>query len=189
MFFFCLFLPCSWLAASDSLSLLVQTYIPTCLLVCVCMYMFVLSLFAFLSIPLVYLCVCVYVHTWVRVSVFVFSFFVCCSEETPCSWLPHSLFLLDLGDFSCPTTCCLFFFCLFFWAVNPTAGCLTPCFSSIQEPWFVQQPVLGPATRRFCRTFIACGRVRVSRGWVLRYSAWVKVLIFYHHLTCIWLCF
>ncbi len=43
--------PDSCLPNSDSLSLLIRWYIPTCILVCVCMYIFVLFLFVFLSIP------------------------------------------------------------------------------------------------------------------------------------------
>jgi hypothetical protein len=49
--FFFLSIPDSWLANSDSLSLLIQSYIPTCILVWVCMYIFVLFLFVFLSCP------------------------------------------------------------------------------------------------------------------------------------------
>jgi hypothetical protein len=89
---FCLYaflsVPDSWLPDSDSLSLLIQSFIPTSVLVCLCMYLFVLFLF---------------------------------------------------------------------WWVYPTSGCLT----------------------------LVC----VSRDWVLRYCGWVKVLIFYHYLTCICLCF
>jgi hypothetical protein len=44
------------------------------------------------------------------------------------------------------------------------AGCLTLCLSSIQAAFFGQQPVVGPATRRFGRAFIASVSVRVSRG-------------------------
>jgi hypothetical protein len=51
----CLFvflsIPDSWLANSDSFSLLIQSYIPTCMFVWVCMYIYVLFLFVFLSIP------------------------------------------------------------------------------------------------------------------------------------------
>ncbi len=79
------------------------------------------------------------------------------------------------------------FFSLFSW-VYLTDGCLTLCFSSIQEAWFVQEPVDGPATEHFCRAFITSVSVRVSRGWVLRCCGWVTVFIFYHYLTCIWLC-
>ncbi len=56
-----------------------------------------------------------------------------------------------------------FFVCVFFW-LYLTAGCLTLWFSSIQVDWIVQQPVVGPATRRFCRAFIASVSVCVSRG-------------------------
>jgi hypothetical protein len=35
---------------------------------------------------------------------------------------------------------------------------------TIQESLFVQQPVVGPATRRFCWAFIAWVSVRVSRS-------------------------
>jgi hypothetical protein len=60
---------------------------------------------------------------------------------------------------------------------------------TIQEALCEQQPVVGPATGHFRRAFIASVSVRVSRGWVLRYCAWVKVLIFHHYLACICLCF
>ncbi len=46
------------------------------------------------------------------------------------------------------------FVCLLFW-VYLTAVCLTLCFSSIQEPLFAPQPVVGPVSRHFCRSFIA----------------------------------
>ena len=92
----------------------------------------------------------------------------------------------------CVCVCNRFYFRLFFWEYL-TAGCLTLCcltlFSSIQVALYVQQPAVGPATRHFCRAFIASVSVRVSCGWVLRYCVWVKVLIFYHYLTCIFLCF
>ncbi len=81
-----------------------------------------------------------------------------------------------------------FVFALFFW-VYLTAGCLFLCFSSIQVSCFWKQPVVGPATGHVCRAFIAWVCVCVSRGWVLRYCGWVKVLISYHSLTCIGLCF
>ncbi len=85
----------------------------------------------------------------------------------------------------CVCVCiCLFFFCLFC-CVYLASGSLTLCFSSIQDACFEQQPVVGPTIRRFCRAFIASVSVCVSRGWVLRYRAWVKVLIFYHCLACI----
>ncbi len=42
-------IPDSWLPNSDSLSLLIQSHIPTCILVCVCMFIFVLFLFDLLS--------------------------------------------------------------------------------------------------------------------------------------------
>ena len=91
--------------------------------------------------------------------------------------------------FLCVWACIyVFFFCLFFW-VYLIAGWLTLCFSSIQGAWFEQQHVVGPATGHFCRAFIASVSVRVSRGWVLRYCAWVTVLIFYHYWPCISLCF
>ena len=77
---------------------------------------------------------------------------------------------------------------IFFWAYL-TAGGLTLCFSSIQASSFARQPVVGPATRRFRRAFIACVSVRVSRGWVLRYCGWVKVLMSYPYLPCICMCF
>ncbi len=112
-------IPDSLLPNSDSLSLLIQSYIPTCIRVCLCTYIFV----------------------------------------------------------------------LFFPPVYLTAGCLTLCFSSNQAAYFVQQPVVGPASRRFCRAFIAWVSVCVSCGWVLRYCIWVKVLIFYNSLPWIWLCF
>jgi hypothetical protein len=41
----------SWWPNSDSLSLLIQSYIPTCILGCVCMYIHVLVLYVFPSIP------------------------------------------------------------------------------------------------------------------------------------------
>jgi hypothetical protein len=78
----------------------------------------------------------------------------------------------------------LFFFSLFFWVYLTACG-LTLCFSSMQAALFGQQHVVGPATGHFCRAFIASVSVCVSRGWVLRYRAWVKVLIFYHCLACI----
>jgi hypothetical protein len=37
----------SWLVNSDSFSLLIKSYIPTCILLCLCMYIFVLFLFVF----------------------------------------------------------------------------------------------------------------------------------------------
>ncbi len=121
----CLFaflsIPVSLLPNSDSLSLPIQSYISTCVLMCVCMYRFVLSLFV--------------------------------------------------------------------WWVCLTAGCLTLCFSLIQASLFAEQPVVGPANGHFCRAFIASVSVRVSCRWVLRHCAWVKVLIFYHYLTCVGLCF
>ncbi len=68
--------PDSWLSNSDSLSLLIQAYIPTCIRVCVCMCMYIFDpfVFIFLSIPYI--------------------------------WLPNSLFLLDADSFLCPTTSC-----------------------------------------------------------------------------------
>jgi hypothetical protein len=51
----CLFdfvrIPDSLWPKADSLALLIQAYIPTCILVCLCTYIFVLFLFVFLSIP------------------------------------------------------------------------------------------------------------------------------------------
>ncbi len=81
----CLFaflsIPDSWLPNSHSLSLLIQSHIPTCIPVCLCVYIFVLFLF------------------------------VCFSESTLqldqlLSWLRNSLFLLDTGGFICPATSC-----------------------------------------------------------------------------------
>ena len=47
----CLFsflsIPDSWLPNSDSLALLIQSYIPTCILVCLCMSIFVLFVVCF----------------------------------------------------------------------------------------------------------------------------------------------
>ncbi len=40
-------IPDSWLPNSDSLSLLMQSYMTTCILVCVCMYIYVLFLVCF----------------------------------------------------------------------------------------------------------------------------------------------
>jgi hypothetical protein len=60
----CLFaflnIPDSWLANSDSLSLLIQAYIPTCILVCVCMHIFVLFFVCFPEYTCVFsdACVC-----------------------------------------------------------------------------------------------------------------------------------
>ncbi len=72
----------------------------------------------------------------------------------------------------------LFLVCFFFW-VYTTAVWLTLCFSSIQVSCFVQQPVVGPLKRHFCRAFIASVSFHFSRGCL--YStvlvlAWVKVL-------------
>jgi hypothetical protein len=51
----CLFaflsIPDSWLSNSDSLSLLIQSYIPTCILVCVCVCYIYIYLFSPLRIP------------------------------------------------------------------------------------------------------------------------------------------
>jgi hypothetical protein len=121
--FSCLGIRDSWLPNSDSLSLLMQSYIPTC-------------------IP-----VCVYVYMYIYIYILLFS------------W------------------------------VYLTAGALTLCFSSVQVALFEQQPVVGPASRHFRRAFIASVSVRVSRGWVLRYCAWVKVLILHRYLACICLFF
>jgi hypothetical protein len=81
----------------------------------------------------------------------------------------------------------LLFVCLVFW-VYLTAGDLTLCLYSIQGSCFVQQPVVDPGTRCFRRAFIARVSVRVCRGWVLRYCAWVQVLMYCQHLTCICRC-
>jgi hypothetical protein len=56
----CLGIRDSWLPNSDSLSLLIQSYIPTCILVCLCMYIFVLFFIVFLSIP----------YSWLPTSLF-----------------------------------------------------------------------------------------------------------------------
>jgi hypothetical protein len=90
-------------------------------------------------------------------------------EIVPAHTRVHFLFLFDF--LSIPYSC---------W--------LTLCFSSIQGSFFEQKPVVSPASRRFCRAFIAWVSVLVSRGWVLRYCGWVKVLIFFHYLTCIRTC-
>ncbi len=70
----------------------------------------------------------------------------------------------------------MLFVCVFFW-VYTRAVYLTLCFSSIQESWFVQQPVVGPATRRFCRAFITSVSVCVSCGClqsaVLEWKCWM----------------
>jgi hypothetical protein len=62
----CLFaflsIPDSWWPNSDSLSLLIQSYIPTCILVCLSIYVFIL-LFVFLSIP----------YSWLPNSLFLFD--------------------------------------------------------------------------------------------------------------------
>jgi hypothetical protein len=83
----------------------------------------------------------------------------------------------------------MFVICLFAFLEYLTAGSLTLCLSSIQGSCFVQQPVVDPGTRRFCRAFIASVSVRVCRGWVLRCCAWVQVLMYYQYLTSICRCF
>jgi hypothetical protein len=68
---------------------------------------------------------------------------------------PHTIIHTNMHTCACM---CVYIFlfcpCFLFW-VWLTAGCLTLCFSSIQVASFVQQPVVGPATRRFYRAFIA----------------------------------
>jgi hypothetical protein len=81
----------------------------------------------------------------------------------------------------------MFFICLIFW-VYTTAVCLTLCFSSIQFPLFGQQPVVGPASRHFCRAYITYVSVRVSRGClqstVLEWKCWMCVSVCTYE--CIW---
>jgi hypothetical protein len=85
----------------------------------------------------------------------------------------------------CKYTC--FFLCVFFW-LYLTAGCLTLWFSSIQVSFVAQQPVVGPATRRFCRAFIASVSVCVSRGCVqsavVEWKCWMCVRVCTYE--CIW---
>ncbi len=69
-----------------------------------------------------------------------------------------------------------------------TAVYLTLCFSSIQVDWNEQQPVVGPATRRFCRAFIAAVSVRVSRGSLqsaaLQWKCWMCVSVCTYEGIC-----
>jgi hypothetical protein len=60
MHFLSLKIPDNWLPNSDSLSLLIQSYIPVCILVCLSMYIFVLFVFVFLSIPYIWLTNCLF---------------------------------------------------------------------------------------------------------------------------------
>ena len=93
---------------ADSLSLLIQSYMPTCILVCLCIYTFVLFLFVCLSIPYSWLpnslflldtgcltCVCVCIDL-------LFFFFL----SIPYIWLPNSLLQLETGILLCKTTSC-----------------------------------------------------------------------------------
>jgi hypothetical protein len=67
----------NWFPNSDSLSLLIQSYIPTCVLVCLCMYIFDLFLFVLLSIP----------YSWLPNSLFLLDtvgFFWTATSCRPC---------------------------------------------------------------------------------------------------------
>ena len=99
-------IPDSWWHNFDSLSLLIQSYTPTCILVCV--YVLVLFWFVFLSIPYSWLpnslflldtgcltCVCVCIDL-------LFFFFL----SIPYIWLPNSLLQLETGILLCKTTSC-----------------------------------------------------------------------------------
>ena len=92
---------------------------------------------------------------------------------------PHTIIHTNMHTcvYACVCVCvcvCVFFLCLFFW-VYLTAVCLTLCFSLTQVSFFVLQPVVGPAGRHFCRSYIAS--VSVCFSWVsTEYCAWVKVL-------------
>ncbi len=84
------------------------------------------------------------------------------------------------------------FFGVFFWW-HLTAGCLTLWSSSIQVASFVQQPVVGPATRLFSRAFIASVSVCVSRGClqsaVLEWKCWMCVsecVYVWVYMTAVW---
>ena len=80
-------IPDSWLSNSDSLSLLIQSYIPTCILVCLCMYIYI-CMFS-VSIP----------HSWLSNSLFLLdtgSFFCPTTSCRPC----HRTFLPSFHRFS-----------------------------------------------------------------------------------------
>ncbi len=88
----------------------------------------------------------------------------------------------------CACVCaCKYVVCLLCW-VYLTAVCLSLCFSSIQAAWFVQQPVVGPVSRHFCRAFIASVSACVSRGCfqstVLEWNCWMCVRVCTYE--CIW---
>jgi hypothetical protein len=91
--FVCLFvflsIPDSLLPNSDSLSLLIQSYMPTCILVCVCMYIFVLFLFVFLSVP----------YSWLPDSLFLLDTGSFVWRTTSCRTC-HRTFLPDFHRFS-----------------------------------------------------------------------------------------
>ncbi len=88
-----LIIPDSWWPNSDSLSLLIQSYIPTCILVCLCMYIFVLFCFVLVSIP----------YSWLPNSLFLLdtgSLVWTATSCRPC----HPAFLLGffcLGKCAC----------------------------------------------------------------------------------------
>ena len=88
----CLFaflsIPDSWLPTSDSVSLLIQSYITTCILVCLCIYLF-FFLFVFLSIS----------YSWLPNSLFLLDagLFLCTTTRCqPC----HPTFLPGFHRFS-----------------------------------------------------------------------------------------
>ncbi len=207
----------SCLPNSDSLSLLTQSYILTCILVCLFLYIFLFLyffFFAYLTAGCLALCFSS-IQAWCQqqqvvgpaTQRFCRAFIASVSVRVSRGCVQRTVFEWEwwFSIISCLCVCV----CVF-WAPRCTSVTLIHSYSSDNHAYYMHTCLSvylyissffvcfleyicvseyryhSHALKFF---FIFCFRDRVSRDWVLRSCAWVKVLIFYHDLTYIWLCF
>jgi hypothetical protein len=98
---------------ADSLSLFIYTHSQTHAFTDTRVCMFVCSLFwVYLTAGWLILIRCrssykhIYQHAYLCVCVWIYIFFCFVLLSVPYSWMSNSLFLLDTGNFGCPTTSC-----------------------------------------------------------------------------------